>query len=164
MASAMPIDEDKVEAAIICLFITLPPEGCGRAFWPCRKVRPAAAKGYGPGKVFPRDNLSSAPQNFRMLRHPPPPSPVPGSKKEGRESFTPVGQAASVASRAEGKLDWSITMASAQTGNQEAYRRLLHDITPYLRALAARPIRNADDIGDTVQEVWLTLPSVLNTA
>ena len=98
-----------------------------------------------------------------MLRHPPPPSPVPGSKKEGRESFTSARQAEPVVKRADGKLDWSITMASAQTGNQEAYRRLLHDITPYLRALAARHIRNADDIEDTVQDVLLTLHSVRDT-
>lgn len=98
-----------------------------------------------------------------MLRHPPPPSRVPGSKKEGRESFTSARQAEPVANRADGKLDWSITMASAQTGNQEAYRRLLHDITPYLRALTARHIRNADDIEDTVQDVLLTLHSVRDT-
>jgi RNA polymerase sigma-70 factor (ECF subfamily) len=54
-------------------------------------------------------------------------------------------------------------MASAQTGDQEAYRRLLQDITPYLRALAARHIRNADDIEDAVQDVLLTVHSVRRT-
>ncbi|WNC93150.1 sigma-70 family RNA polymerase sigma factor [Paraburkholderia sp. FT54] len=98
-----------------------------------------------------------------MPHHPHPPRPVSGSENEDLESFIPVGQAAPVASRADGKLDWSITMASAQTGDQEAYRRLLQDITPYLRALAARHIRNADDIEDTVQDVLLTVHSVRRT-
>lgn len=54
-------------------------------------------------------------------------------------------------------------MASAQAGDREAYRRLLEDITPYLRALAARHIRNVDDIEDTVQDVLLTVHSVRHT-
>ena len=54
-------------------------------------------------------------------------------------------------------------MASAQMGDAQTYRRLLQDITPYLRVLAARHIRNADDIEDTVQDVLLTVHSVRNT-
>ncbi len=77
--------------------------------------------------------------------------------------MTPGSQDTPAASRADGKLDWSITMASAQMGDADAYRRLLHDITPYLRALASRHIRNADDIEDTVQDVLLTVHSVRNT-
>ena len=30
-------------------------------------------------------------------------------------------------------LDWSICMARAQAGDRDAYRRLLEEITPYLR-------------------------------
>ncbi|SOE66317.1 RNA polymerase, sigma subunit, ECF family [Burkholderia sp. OK233] len=98
-----------------------------------------------------------------MLRHPHLPHPVPGSETGNPESFTSARQAEPLVSRADGKLDWSIAMASAQTGDQEAYRRLLRDITPYLRALAARHIRNADDIEDTVQDVLLTVHSVRHT-
>jgi len=98
-----------------------------------------------------------------MLRHSHPPSPASGSDKEGLASLTPGGQEAPAAKRADGKLDWSITMASAQMGDLNAYRRLLQDITPYLRALAARHIRNADDLEDTVQDVLLTVHSVRNT-
>jgi RNA polymerase sigma factor (sigma-70 family) len=54
-------------------------------------------------------------------------------------------------------------MAQAQAGNQDAYRQLLEDITPYLRVLAARQIRNVDDIEDTVQDVLLTVHSVRDT-
>ncbi len=98
-----------------------------------------------------------------MLRHPPPPHPLPGSERKGRGSSTPTRQTEPLASRADGKLDWSLTMAQAQTGDQDAYRRLLEDITPYLRALAARHIRNADDIEDTVQDALLTVHSARNT-
>ncbi|MBB5443123.1 MULTISPECIES: sigma-70 family RNA polymerase sigma factor [unclassified Paraburkholderia] len=54
-------------------------------------------------------------------------------------------------------------MARAQAGDREAYRRLLQDIAPYLRALAARHIRSDEDIEDTVQDVLLTVHSVRNT-
>jgi len=34
--------------------------------------------------------------------------------------------------------DWSGLMARAQDGDRHAYRALLEDMTPYVRALAAR--------------------------
>lgn len=98
-----------------------------------------------------------------MLRHPHHPHPAPGSETGNLESLTSARQAEPLVSRADGKLDWSIAMASAQAGDQEAYRRLLRDIAPYLRVLAARHIRNADDIEDTVQDVLLTVHSVRDT-
>ncbi len=55
------------------------------------------------------------------------------------------------------ELDWSVYMARAQGGDRDAYRRLLEDITPYLRSIAARHFRNSCDIEDTVQEVLLTV-------
>ncbi|MBK4733018.1 sigma-70 family RNA polymerase sigma factor [Noviherbaspirillum sp. DKR-6] len=54
-------------------------------------------------------------------------------------------------------------MANAQAGDQEAYRRLLEGITPYVRALVAHQIRNSADIEDTVQDVLLTIHSVRHT-
>jgi RNA polymerase sigma-70 factor (ECF subfamily) len=54
-------------------------------------------------------------------------------------------------------------MGRAQAGDQEAYRRLLQDITPYLRALASRHIRNREDIEDTVQDVLLTVHAARHT-
>ncbi len=48
-------------------------------------------------------------------------------------------------------------MARAQDGDAAAYRRLLEEIVPYLRALAARHHRDECDIEDTVQDVLLTL-------
>lgn len=60
-------------------------------------------------------------------------------------------------------LDWSILMAHAQAGDKEAYRRLLEEITPYLRALAARRFRNHSDVEDAVQDVLLTVHAVRHT-
>jgi RNA polymerase sigma factor (sigma-70 family) len=98
-----------------------------------------------------------------MLRHPRPPSSLTRPEKEGRDSLTSGGHGEPVATRADGKLDWSIAMSRAQAGDQDAYRQLLQNITPYLRALAARHIQNTDDIEDTVQDVLLTVHSVRNT-
>jgi RNA polymerase sigma-70 factor (ECF subfamily) len=58
---------------------------------------------------------------------------------------------------ADGRLDWSSLMASAQDGNREAYRALLEGVTPYLRSLAARCFRDARDVEDAVQDVLLTV-------
>jgi len=61
------------------------------------------------------------------------------------------------------ELDWAIYMARAQGGDREAYRRLLEDVTPYLRSIAARHFRNSCDIEDVVQEVLLTVHAVRHT-
>lgn len=69
----------------------------------------------------------------------------------------------SAARRSDGTADWSAAMARAQGGDREAYRRLLEDITPYVRALAARQVRNRSDLEDTVQDVLLTIHAVRHT-
>ena len=63
---------------------------------------------------------------------------------------------------AERELDWSVYMARAQAGDRNAYRRLLEDVTPYLRSIAARHFRSGD-IEDVVQEVLLTVHAVRHT-
>jgi len=60
-------------------------------------------------------------------------------------------------------LDWSILMARAQSGDADAYRRLLEEILPYLRAVVARWHRDRSDIEDTVQDVLLTLHTIRQT-
>jgi RNA polymerase sigma-70 factor, ECF subfamily len=59
-----------------------------------------------------------------------------------------------------GGVDWSRLMAQTQDGDREAYRRLLEDITPYLRVLAARCFSQPSDIEDAVQDVLLTVHMV----
>src|SRR6266849_1436604 len=60
-------------------------------------------------------------------------------------------------------VDWTILMARAQEGDGAAYRRLLEEVTPYLRSLAARRHRDANDVEDAVQDVLLTVHSIRHT-
>src|SRR5712692_7006394 len=67
------------------------------------------------------------------------------------------------AARPAHDLDWSIFMARAQGGDREAYRKLLEEITPYLRSLAARRMPNRSDVEDAVQDTLLTVHAVRHT-
>jgi len=60
-------------------------------------------------------------------------------------------------------VGWSALMVAAQAGDRAAYRRLLTEITPYLRALARRSLRRPADAEDAVQDVLLTLHSIRQT-
>lgn len=65
--------------------------------------------------------------------------------------------------RASGRardVDWSTLMARAQGGDGDAYHRLLTEITPYLRSLAARHHRAPTDVEDAVQDILLTIHAV----
>jgi RNA polymerase sigma-70 factor (ECF subfamily) len=54
-------------------------------------------------------------------------------------------------------------MARAQKGDSEAYCRLLKEIVPYLRLLAARHNTDPNDIEDAIQDIVLTLHVIRNT-
>jgi RNA polymerase sigma-70 factor (ECF subfamily) len=58
---------------------------------------------------------------------------------------------------------WAELMAQAQAGDRDAYRRLLTEITPYLRALAQRQHRDSRDVEDSVQDILLTVHSIRHT-
>ena len=60
-------------------------------------------------------------------------------------------------------LDWSMLMSRAQNGEREIYHRLLEDITPYLRSLAAKRHRDPRDIEDSVQDILLTVHAIRHT-
>lgn len=74
----------------------------------------------------------------------------------------PVPEGGTGNGRARG-VDWSILMAHAQSGDQGAYRRLLEEITPYVRSLAVKCHRDPRDIEDSVQDVLLTVHAVRHT-
>jgi RNA polymerase sigma-70 factor (ECF subfamily) len=59
--------------------------------------------------------------------------------------------------------DWAILMAHAQDGDRSAYQRLLREITPYLRSLAARRHRDQSDVEDAVQDILLTVHAIRHT-
>lgn len=60
-------------------------------------------------------------------------------------------------------VDWTILMGRAQAGDADAYLRLLHEITPYLRTLAARRHCDAAEVEDAVQDVLLTIHAIRHT-
>jgi len=70
---------------------------------------------------------------------------------------------AGAATRVTHELDWTIFMARAQSGDRDAYRRLLESVTPYLRSLAARSFHGRADIEDAVQDVLLSLHTLRHT-
>src|SRR5258708_2845597 len=59
--------------------------------------------------------------------------------------------------------EWSRLMAAAQDGDRAAYQRLLGQLPPFIRAIAARQHRAPDRIEDIVQEVLLTIHRVRHT-
>jgi RNA polymerase sigma-70 factor (ECF subfamily) len=46
---------------------------------------------------------------------------------------------------------------------RKAYRRLLEGITPYLRAIASRALRQSADVEDSVQDILVTIHAIRHT-
>jgi RNA polymerase sigma factor (sigma-70 family) len=80
----------------------------------------------------------------------------------GIDARTPAPPNASHSPR-DRDLDWSILMARGQRGESDAYCRLLEEITPYLRSLAARRHRDPSDIEDAVQDIIVTVHAIRAT-
>lgn len=57
----------------------------------------------------------------------------------------------------------SILMARAQEGDRQAYRELLEDVIPYIRAIASRRLSHPADIDDAIQDVLLTIHTIRHT-
>jgi RNA polymerase sigma-70 factor (ECF subfamily) len=74
-----------------------------------------------------------------------------------RQRLRLVSDPAPAADAAGYDLDWSIMMARAQSGDGEAYRRLLSAVAPYLRARALVRLGAADEAEDAVQDALLTI-------
>jgi RNA polymerase sigma-70 factor (ECF subfamily) len=62
-----------------------------------------------------------------------------------------------------GPADWSRLMAAAQAGDQAAYRRLLRDLVPPMRAFLRRTGLDPDQIEDVTQDALLTIHQVRQT-
>jgi RNA polymerase sigma-70 factor (ECF subfamily) len=58
---------------------------------------------------------------------------------------------------------WRGWMAAAQGGDQGAYRRLLAEVAPWIRATARAMLRDATEAEDAVQDALLTLHQVRAT-
>jgi RNA polymerase sigma factor (sigma-70 family) len=79
-------------------------------------------------------------------------------------SETRIAQPGSAAADAFAQdKEWAELMRRAQDGDRAAYRSLLTNITPYLRALCARQHRDARDVEDSVQDILLTIHTIRHT-
>ena len=76
------------------------------------------------------------------------------------DSAAPLRNAAAAAARDRNR---TMLMTRAQAGEREAYRCLLEDITPFIRVLAARRLRDASDVEDAVQDVLVTIHAIRHT-
>ena len=92
---------------------------------------------------------------LRLVPHAESPQAAPHAQSEDEHAVD--------APAAVHEFDWSILMARAQAGERGAYRRLLDEITPYLRSLAVKSHRDPNDIEDTVQDVLLTVHAIRHT-
>jgi RNA polymerase sigma-70 factor (ECF subfamily) len=54
-------------------------------------------------------------------------------------------------------------MARAQDGDAVAYRRLLEEIAPYIRSLAAKWCRDPDEVEEIAQDTLLTIHAIRQT-
>jgi len=92
---------------------------------------------------------------------------MPAERSNRRQPLTLVASAPS--SRADPsrapkpKNDWSALMTQAQDGDRHAYRVLLEDVSPYLRALASRCFGDPSDVEVAVQDVLLAIHMMRNT-
>jgi RNA polymerase sigma-70 factor (ECF subfamily) len=59
--------------------------------------------------------------------------------------------------------EWGRLMEAAQAGDAVAYRRLLAEIVPFIRAVARRRHASPDRVEDVVQDVLLTVHRVRHT-
>jgi RNA polymerase sigma-70 factor (ECF subfamily) len=59
--------------------------------------------------------------------------------------------------------EWAALMAQAQAGDRVAYHRLLTEITPYVRSIAARYHRTREDVEDAVQDILLSVHTIRHT-
>lgn len=83
--------------------------------------------------------------------------------KNRAQTLAVVGGKGSPSAAPPDDSDWSTLMARAQDGDQNAYRRLLGEVVPYIRSLARRRLREAADVEDAVQDVLWTLHSIRHT-
>ncbi len=76
----------------------------------------------------------------------------------------PHGAAVTMVTRPEaGPVTWETLMAASQTGDGRAYERLLREVTPLLRAIARRRIRDRGEAEDAVQDALLSIHAMRHT-
>lgn len=76
---------------------------------------------------------------------------------------TPATEARPTPTPEERDQAWSQLMCAAQAGDRAAYSRLLHEVTPFVRALLRRHCWQPQDLEELVQDTLLALHRVRQT-
>lgn len=84
---------------------------------------------------------------------------------DGRRAVNSVAEEvrANLVSELEDAARWAAWMERAQKGDRDAYHALLTAITPYLRAIARRYLRQEQDAEDMVQEILIVVHDIRHT-
>jgi RNA polymerase sigma-70 factor (ECF subfamily) len=84
---------------------------------------------------------------------------------DGRQAVNSVAEEvrADLVSELEDAVRWAAWMERAQKGDRDAYHALLTAITPYLRAIARRYLRQEQDAEDMVQEILIVVHDIRHT-
>ena len=86
----------------------------------------------------------------------------PGDGRQAVNSLAAEARA-DIVSEVEDAVRWAAWMEKAQRGDREAYHSLLCAITPYLRAIARRYLRQEQDAEDMVQEILIVVHDIRHT-
>jgi RNA polymerase sigma-70 factor (ECF subfamily) len=84
---------------------------------------------------------------------------------DGRQAVNSLAEQvrADLLSEVEDAVRWAAWMEKAQRGDRAAYHALLVAITPYLRAIARRYLRQEQDAEDMVQEILIVVHDIRHT-
>jgi RNA polymerase sigma-70 factor (ECF subfamily) len=84
---------------------------------------------------------------------------------DGRQAVNSAASAAKLddVPESEDGARWGAWMEQAQRGDRVAYHALLSAITPYLRAIARRYMRQEQDAEDMVQEILIVVHDIRHT-
>ena len=84
---------------------------------------------------------------------------------DGRQAVNSVADPASAVAPVEAgdEAQWGAWMAQAQAGDRAAYHALLTAISPWLRAIARRYLRQEQDAEDMVQEILIVVHDIRHT-
>lgn len=104
----------------------------------------------------------------RLSHHPATATVLPFQRSAKLGKMTPSGPSPAVpdsprdAARDSGER-WGEWMLLAQDGDRDAYRSLLLDIVPYLRAISRRYLGRGEDAEDAVQDILLVVHDIRHT-
>lgn len=89
--------------------------------------------------------------------------PFPGAAHGRHKPMNDTAEPETVARDGDAGANWGAWMAQAQAGDRAAYHALLIAVTPYLRAIARKYLRQEQDAEDLVQEILIVVHDIRHT-